>query len=64
MGLKPTNEFRQGAVRIALTSRLTRKQVADDLGVGSWHIDAEQMNHSTSRQERGFEGGFETRQRE
>jgi transposase len=34
MGLKRTNEFRKDAVRIALTSGLTRKQVADDLGVG------------------------------
>ncbi len=34
MGLKRTDEFRQYAVRIALTSGLTRKQVADDLGVG------------------------------
>ncbi|EBA03496.1 hypothetical protein RB2150_02534 [Rhodobacteraceae bacterium HTCC2150] len=34
MGLKRRNEFRQDAVRIALTSGLTRKQVADDLGVG------------------------------
>ena len=34
MGLKRTDEFRQDAVRIALTSRLRRKQVADDLGVG------------------------------
>ena len=34
MGLKGTNEFRKDAVRIALTSGLTRKQVADDLGVG------------------------------
>ena len=34
MGLKRTNEFRQDAVRIALTSGLTRKQVADGLGVG------------------------------
>ena len=34
MGLKGTDEFRQDAVRIALTSGLTRKQVADDLGVG------------------------------
>ncbi len=33
-GLKRTDEFRQDAVRIALTSGLTRKQVADDLGVG------------------------------
>ena len=34
MGLKRTDEFRQDAVRIALTSGLTRNQVADDLGVG------------------------------
>ena len=34
MGLKRTEEFRRDAVRIALTSGLTRKQVADDLGVG------------------------------
>ena len=34
MGLKRTAEFRQDAVRIALTSGLMRKQVADDLGVG------------------------------
>ena len=34
MGLKRTGEFRKDAVRIALTSGLTRKQVADDLGVG------------------------------
>ena len=34
MGLKQNDEFRQDAVRIALTSELTRKQVADDLGVG------------------------------
>jgi hypothetical protein len=30
MGLKRTDEFQQDAVRIALTSGLTRKQVADD----------------------------------
>jgi transposase len=34
VGLKRTDEFRQDAVRIALTSGLTRKQVADNLGVG------------------------------
>jgi len=34
MGLKRTDEFREDAVRIALTSGLTRKQVASDLGVG------------------------------
>ena len=34
MGLKRTDEFRQDSVRIVLTSGLTRKRVADDLGVG------------------------------
>ncbi len=34
MGLKRTDELRKDAVRIALTSGLKRKQVADDLGVG------------------------------
>jgi hypothetical protein len=34
MGLKRTDEFCQDAVRIALTSGLTRKQIADNLGVG------------------------------
>ena len=34
IGLKRADEFRKDAVRIALTSGLTRKQVADDLGIG------------------------------
>lgn len=34
MGLKRTDEFRQDAVRIAPTTGLTRREVADDLGVG------------------------------
>ena len=34
MGLKRADEFRADAVRIALTSGLSRKQVASDLGVG------------------------------
>ncbi len=34
MGTKRTAEFRQEAVRIALTSGLTRKQVAADFGIG------------------------------
>ena len=34
MGLKRTGEFRADAVRIALTSGLSRKQAAADLGVG------------------------------
>ena len=29
-----TDEFRKEAVRIALTSGLSRRQVADDMGVG------------------------------
>ena len=33
MGLKRTDEFRKDAVRIALTSGLKRKQVADGLCV-------------------------------
>ena len=34
MGDGRTDTFRKDAVRIALTSGLTRKQLADDLGVG------------------------------
>ena len=34
MGLKQSEEFRQDAVCIGLTSGLMRKQVADDLGIG------------------------------
>lgn len=34
MGDGRTDAFRKDAVRIALTSGLTRKQLADDLGVG------------------------------
>ena len=34
MGIRRTEEFRSEAVRIALTSGLTHKQVADDLGIG------------------------------
>jgi len=34
MGTKRTAEFRQEAVRVSLTSGLTRKQVAADFGVG------------------------------
>ena len=34
MGMKRTAEFRQEAVRVALTSSLTRKQVAADFGIG------------------------------
>ena len=34
MGTGRTEEFRKDAVRIALTSGLSRQQVADDLGIG------------------------------
>jgi transposase len=34
MGTKHSSEFRLEAVRVALTSGLTRKQVAADFGVG------------------------------
>jgi len=34
MGMKRTAEFRQEAVRVALTSGLTRKHVASDFGNG------------------------------
>ena len=34
MGLKRTDELRKDTVGIAMTSRLTRKQVVDDFGVG------------------------------
>ena len=34
MGIRRTEEFRNEAVRIALTSGLSQKQVADDLGTG------------------------------
>jgi transposase len=53
MGHGRTDEFRKDAVRIALTSGLTRKQVADDLGVGmstlnKWitaHRDTDVVSH-------------------
>lgn len=33
-GSRPTPEFRREAVRLALTSGRTRKEIAEDLGVG------------------------------
>ena len=43
MGTARTDEFRKDAVRIALTSGLSRKQIADDLGVGMSTL--QQMDH-------------------
>jgi transposase len=34
-GNRPTPEFRRKAVRLALTSGRTQKEIAEDLGVGS-----------------------------
>jgi len=34
MGIRRTEEFRNEAVRIALTSGQSQKQIADDLGIG------------------------------
>ena len=53
MGIVKTDEFRKNAVRIAVTSGLSRKQVADDLGVGmstlnKWitaHRDTDVVSH-------------------
>ena len=39
MGTVRTDEFRKDAVRIALTSGLSRKQIAADLGVGMSKLD-------------------------
>ena len=52
MGIRRTEEFRSEAVRIALTSGLSHKQVAADLGIGlstlgkwiSSHKDTELMS--------------------
>jgi transposase len=33
-GKRPTPEFRREAVRLALTSRRTRREIANDLGIG------------------------------
>ena len=75
MGLKWTDEFRADSVRIALTSGLTRKQVADDLlpgrvlrsnvpKGGCWHVDAEQMDQCAPIYRCGFQRGFEPGSRE
>ena len=50
MRLKRKDEFRQDAVRIALTSGLTRKQVADDLGVGMRGLHAFRSRPARRRQ--------------
>jgi transposase len=58
MRLTRTDKFRKDAVRIALTSGLTRKQVADDLGVrmstlNKW-ITAHQDTDVVSKEDLGL----------
>ena len=50
MGHGRTDEFRKDAVRIALTSGLTHKQVADDLGVGMSTLNKWITAHPTAWQ--------------
>ena len=50
MGRTWTDEFRKDAVRIALTSGLTRMQVADDLGVGMSTQNKWITQHPTAQQ--------------
>ena len=64
MGTGRTDEFRKDAVRIALTSGLTRRQVADDLGVGlstlnKWvtaHRETDVVSHEDRELARENEG--------
>ncbi len=39
-GNRPTPEFRREAVRLALTSGRTRREIAEDLGIGLSTFDA------------------------
>ena len=45
MGKGRTDEFRKDTVRISLTSGLTRKEVADDLGVGMLTLNKWSTTH-------------------
>jgi len=54
MGTVRSAEFRREAVRIALTSVISRKQIADDLGVGlstltKWAMHTRTRNQSWPR---------------
>ena len=48
-----TDAFRKEAVQLALTSGLSRDQVAEDLGVGKSTLDADHENKKESAQKRG-----------
>ena len=68
MGQTRTDEFRKDAVRIALTSGLTRQQIASDLGVGmstlnKW-ITAHRDTDVVSAEDRGLARANEQLRRE
>ena len=68
MRLTRTDELCKDAVRIALTSGLTRKQVADDLGVGmsmlkKW-ITAHRDTDVVSKEDLGLAQGNDRLRRE
>ena len=68
MGTGRTDEFRKDAVRIALTSGLSRQQVADDLGVGKstlnkW-VTAHRDTDAVSSEDRGLAAENERLRRE
>ncbi len=68
MGTVRTDEFRKDAVRIALTSGLSRQQVADDLGVGKstlnkW-VTAHRDTDVVSSEDRGLAAENERLRRE
>jgi transposase-like protein len=68
MGTGRTDEFRKDAVRIALTSGLSRQQVADDLGVGKstlnkW-VTAHRETDVVSSEDRGLAAENERLRRE
>jgi transposase len=68
MGTGRTDEFRKDAARIALTSGLSRRQVADDLGVGFWTpnkwVNAHRGTAVVSAGDREFARGNERLRRE
>ncbi len=68
MGRTRTDEFRKDAVRIALARGLTRRQVADDLGVGlstlnTW-ITAHRGTDVVSKEESSLAQETDRRRRE
>jgi len=56
MGTGRTDEFHKDAVRIALTSGLSRCQVADDLGVGMFTMNKWVTAHRDTASARNWAG--------